>query len=191
MIRARLTTCAAAAAAALLAAACGSANPAASGIPGVSSPPATRTASGAARATGSPGPMSASPTGPASPIVGGTTSASPAATTAACAALARHTFLRITAVRSGINGVLTVTGHPASVVCGGADDYHYNLATMAVTWHVMQAAPIKVFPLPTMHLVTITHAELASYLATDQDTRIFLVTGPISRITALQEEFHP
>jgi hypothetical protein len=29
------------------------------------------------------------------------------------------------------------------------------------------------------------------YLAGDQGTRIFLVTGPLTRITGLQEEFHP
>lgn len=62
---------------------------------------------------------------------------------------------------------------------------------LAVTGHVVPAAPVWVFPLPAMHLVAIAHDKLASYLATDRDTRVFLVTGPLGWITALQEEFHP
>lgn len=183
MVRARLTPCAAAASVTLLAA-CGSLNPAASGTPGTSSPQAARTPSAAVPAASSTGPVPASPAGP-------TPAATPSAAAAACAALARHAFLRVTAVRAGTNGVLTVTGNRASVVCGGPDDYHYDLAATTVTGHVTRAASIEVFPLPAMHLVAIAHDKLASYLATDQDTRIFLVTGPLSRITALQEEFHP
>jgi hypothetical protein len=60
-----------------------------------------------------------------------------------------------------------------------------------VTAHVLASASVKVFPLPTMHPVKIRLAKLASYLATDDDTRIFLITGPLRAITALQEQFHP
>jgi len=94
-------------------------------------------------------------------------------------------------VKAGSGGSLTLTGNPATLVCGGADDYHYNVATTTVTGHVIPGASIKVFPVSVMHPVAVGPRRLASYLATDQDTRIFLVTGPLGRITGLQEEFHP
>jgi hypothetical protein len=34
-------------------------------------------------------------------------------------------------------------------------------------------------------------ARLPGYLAADQDTRIFMVTGPLTGVTALQEMYHP
>jgi hypothetical protein len=77
------------------------------------------------------------------------------------------------------------------VICGGFDDLHYDVATTTVSSHVIPSASILVFPAPPMHLVAIRPSALAAYLATDEDTRIFLVTGPLSRITGLQEEFHP
>lgn len=185
MIRTRLMAIATAVPVVLLAAACGSSGHAASGTPATGSPPATRTPGLAASATTSASPTAASPAGPASPT------ASPPATTSACAAMAAHTFVHVTAVKSGMDGSLTLTGNPATVVCGGPDDLHYNLATTTVTGHVLPGASITVFPLPAMHPVAIGAGKLASYLATDKDTRIFLITGPLSRITGLQEEYHP
>ena len=34
-------------------------------------------------------------------------------------------------------------------------------------------------------------SQLAAYLKTDGDTKIFLIGGPLSAITSLQEQFHP
>jgi hypothetical protein len=39
--------------------------------------------------------------------------------------------------------------------------------------------------------VAIRPGKLASYLSTDEDTRIFLVTGRLTTITGLAEQFHP
>ena len=50
---------------------------------------------------------------------------------------------------------------------------------------------VMVFPLSKMHPVAIGPGQLASYLSTDEDTRIFLVTGPLTGLTGLQEQFHP
>jgi hypothetical protein len=37
----------------------------------------------------------------------------------------------------------------------------------------------------------IDHAALPSYLTGDKNGRIFLVTGPVSGLTSLEEMFHP
>jgi hypothetical protein len=37
----------------------------------------------------------------------------------------------------------------------------------------------------------ITPARLPAYLASDQDTRTFLVTGPLRAISGLHEQFRP
>ena len=181
MICSRPTTGVAAVSMALLAAACGSSGHPASGAASARSP--TPASSLAPSPTASGIPATPAPVGSASPTA--------TATTATCAAMAAHAFLHVTAVKAGTNGALTLTGNPATVVCGGPDDLHYDIATTTVTAHVIPRASIMVFPIPAMHLETIGPYRLASYLASDQDTRIFLVTGPLSRITGLQEEYHP
>lgn len=37
----------------------------------------------------------------------------------------------------------------------------------------------------------IPHAQFPSYLATDHNPRVFIFTGPLSVVTARQEQFHP
>jgi len=88
-----------------------------------------------------------------------------------------------------IAGILT--GNPAALVCGGPDDSHFNTSGSTVTAHVVPGAAIKVFPVSKMSPEPIQPGKLAAYLATDDDTRIFLVTGPLTAITGLQEQFHP
>ena len=105
--------------------------------------------------------------------------------------MATDTFIHITAVTSGVDGALTLTGNPATLVCGGPDDSHYNVATSTESAHVNPGATITVFPVSAGHPESLSPYKLSSYLATDDDTRIFLVTGPLSRITGLQEQFHP
>ncbi len=41
-----------------------------------------------------------------------------------------------------------------------------------------------------MQAMTIAAGKLPPYLAKDEDTRIFLVTGPLRRISAIQEMSH-
>jgi hypothetical protein len=110
---------------------------------------------------------------------------------ASCASLATRTFLHLTKVKPASGGALTLTANPATLVCGGVDDLHYDVATTTVTAHVVPGASIQVFPVTNMSYKPLPASGLASYLATDGDTRIFLVTGPLTAITALAEQFHP
>jgi hypothetical protein len=108
-----------------------------------------------------------------------------------CASLATRTFLHVTNVKPAPGGALTLTANPATLVCGGPDDLHYNVAATTVTAHVAAGASIQVFPVSRMRYKSLPDSGLARYLATDADTRIFLVTGPLTAITALAEQFHP
>jgi hypothetical protein len=174
------------------AAACGSPGHAASGTPRPTPIPMPSLASSAQPTpTGTPAPSS-SPAPSPSPAPGASTpGASPVPTGSTCAQLAAHTFMHVTAAKEGTDGALTLTGNPATMVCGGADDFHYNVAKRTETGHVNPGAVITVFPVTTGHPVAISPGQLSSYLATDQDTRVFLITGTLARITGLQEQFHP
>jgi hypothetical protein len=105
--------------------------------------------------------------------------------------MAARTYVRLTAVRAAAAGGLTVTGTPARLVCGGPDDSHYDVGAAHGTDQVIAGASIVVFALATMSPKAISESQLAAYLAGDQGTRIFLVSGPLTRITGLREEFHP
>ena len=192
MIRARLLTGCTGVLVALLATGCGSPGhtATASGTPGVPAPSPAPSLAASGPASG--GPATAPPSAPAVPSSGPATPATAPGTAApACAALAAHTFLHVTAAQAGTDGALTLTGNPTTLVCGGADDLHYDFTTATVTGHVIPGASITVFPIPALRSVAIGPYKLAAYLATDEDTRIFMVTGPLSRITGLEEMYHP
>jgi hypothetical protein len=114
-----------------------------------------------------------------------------AAASTSCTALAAHTFLHVTQARAAADGSLTLTAHRAWLVCGGPDDSHLTIAPTTVTAHVIPGASITVFPVSDMHPDPIRPAALPAYLASDQDTRTFLVTGPLGAISGLHEQFHP
>jgi hypothetical protein len=178
------------------AAACGSSGQVASGGTPRPTPIPMPSLASSSQATATPSVSAVTPAGTPvpspSPAPGASTPAAgplPAGTT--CAQLAKHTFIHLTAVKAGTGGALTLTGNPASMVCGGPDDFHYNVATTTQTGHVNPGAVITVFPITTGHPVAISAGRLASYLATDQGTRIFLVTGALSAISGLAEQFHP
>jgi hypothetical protein len=98
--------------------------------------------------------------------------------------------VRPAALVSGV--ILTITGNPTQLICGGPDDFHYNFATTSsTTGHVIPGASIEVFPISRMGTERIQPSQLAGYLKTDTDTRIFLVGGPLTAISSLQEQFHP
>jgi hypothetical protein len=105
--------------------------------------------------------------------------------------MATHTFLHITRATAAPDGSLSLTGNPATLVCGGPDDSHFNTSASTVTGHAVPGAAIEVFPVSRMALEPMQAAKLAAYLATDDDTRIFLVAGPLTAISSLQEQFHP
>jgi hypothetical protein len=168
------------------------------------SAPASGSASGPAPAASS-GSSAPAPSGPATSSSSGepTAPASPAASspsvnpggtevgTQTCAQKAEHAFIQVTKVVSAADGGLTVTGNKATIVCGGPDDFHFNVASDSETGHVQPGADIEVFPVTKMAQEKIAASELASYLATDEDTKIFLIGGSLSAISSLQEQFHP
>jgi hypothetical protein len=160
--------------------------------------------------TGSPAGISApSPVGPgatAPPPASTLTSAAPtptaqssasapasqsAAAAEACAAFAAHTFIYVRGVTTSPDGSLTLSANPASVVCGGPDDLHYDVSTTTVTCYLAPAAAISVFDLFAMSSKHIAVRQFAAYLATDTGTRIFLVTGTLTAIDSLVEQYHP
>jgi hypothetical protein len=198
MPRARLTIAAAARpagwfatlalAGALLLSGCGAGGSGASASPGAGTPPPTPAAASTAS---TPPPTPPAAAGSATPTAGPSISSSPAPSPTGCASLAASTFVRLTAVRPAAGGALTLTGNPAKLICGGPDDLHYDVSKRTVTGLLTAGADVQVFPAPPMHLVTLKNAKLAKYLAHDYDTRIFLVTGPLTQITGLTEQYHP
>jgi len=54
-----------------------------------------------------------------------------------------------------------------------------------------RSASITVFPGSDVRPQPITPARLPAYLVSDQDTRTFLVTGPLRAITGLREQLRP
>jgi hypothetical protein len=193
MVRSPLLAGAALTGTALLAAACGHAGHNAGG--GVSTPATSaaatpsQPAATAAPATSAPAPATSAPA--AAPAVSPAAVPAPAAGASACTALAARSYLHLTAVAAGTAGGLTVTGNPAKLVCGGPDDSHYDVGAASATGQVIAGASVITFALATMSPKAISESQLAAYLAGDQGTRIFLVSGPLTRITGLQEEFHP
>jgi hypothetical protein len=114
------------------------------------------------------------------------------AATQSCAYRAAHdAYIYITKVEPAASGALTITGQDAKLVCGGPDDFHWNTVTAAETGHTVPAVSISVFPTTKMAPQPIKPSQLAAYLKTDDDTKIFLIGGPLSAITSLQEQFHP
>ena len=100
--------------------------------------------------------------------------------------------MHVIAATETSDGGLNLSGNPTTLVCGGEDDYHFNEATTVEAVLVVPGATIEVLPLgETMQLQKIPASELAGYLKTDNDTRVFLVTGPLDAVTELQEQFHP
>ena len=174
----------------LLASACGSSHPAAS---------SSSSASASAAAPASIAPNTSAASAPAEPTataaVTPTATINPGGTNAAtqsCAYRAAHdAYIYITKVQSVASGALTITGQDAKLICGGPDDFHWNPVTTAETVHTVPAVSISVFPTAKMAPQPIKASQLAAYLKTDQDTKIFLIGGPLSAITSLQEQFHP
>jgi len=127
------------------------------------------------------------------PVISATPSPSSSSTSASptCAQFAANTFLRISTATASADGSLVLIGNPATVVCGGPDDLHYSYAANVVTAHVLPGAAITIFDLADMSSKPIGQTSLGAYLASDEGTRTFLVTGPLSAISGLQEEYHP
>jgi len=183
---ARLLTAAGISVGFLLAAGCSSA-----GSPGPSG-----SSPGTPHTSAVPGPSSfpltsAAPAPTAQPSAIAAASQSAAAAAQACAAFADSTFIYVRTVTTAPNGSLTLSANPASVVCGGPDDLHYDVSGTTVTCFVAPTAAISIFDMATMRSQPIAASTLGAYLATDQGTRIFLVTGVLTAIDGLVEQYHP
>lgn len=144
----------------------------------------------AACATSTPGGL-APPSTAAIPRASSQPAAGPTAIAQPCASFAAsHALLQLTAARENSDGSLTVTGHRATMVCGGPDDFHYNFAAATVTGQVRPDAALQVLS-PSLRPTAIAHSKFPAYLATDQNVRVFVVAGPLTAIAALTEQFHP
>ncbi len=182
----------------LLVSACGSSSPGASSSSSAS-PSGAIAAGSASAAAPTIAPTMASPSAPAEPTptaaVTPTMTVNPGGTNAAtqsCAYRAAHdAYIYITKVQAAASGALTVTGQAAKLVCGGPDDFHWNTVTATETGHTVPTAKIETFPTSKMAPEPIKASQLAAYLKTDDDTKIFLIGGPLSAMTSLQEQFHP
>jgi hypothetical protein len=115
----------------------------------------------------------------------------PSATITTCATIAAtRKFLYLTKAALDADGSLTVAGSTATMVCGGPDDFHFTFGTVTVIGHVPSSASLQVVG-ASQGPTPITLAKFPGYLATDHNTRVFIVTGPITGITGLTEQFHP
>jgi hypothetical protein len=185
----------AAVAAALFAAACS--GPAATGATSAATATAGSPASSAsASGLAVPAPSAtAASTAPASPTpsasVAGAVSPMPSATTESCASYAAsHTFAQLTAAKENSDGSVAITAHRATVVCGGPDDMHYNVATATETGTVTPAATVQMLT-GVVKEQTVAHADVSARLAQDKWGRIFMLKGPLTSISALTEMYHP
>lgn len=183
---------------AVLVSACGSSSPS-GGSSSSASPSGASAAGSASAAAPTIAPTIASASAPAEPTptaaVTPTMTVNPGGTNAAtqsCAYRAAHdAYIYITKVQAAASGALTVTGQAAKLVCGGPDDFHWNTVTATEIGHTVPTAKIETFPTSKMAPEPIKASQLAAYLKTDDDTKIFLIGGPLSAMTSLQEQFHP
>jgi hypothetical protein len=151
---------------------------------------ATTSSSSSITSTTSTASTSSKPTS----VSGSSSSTSQVTTTteSVCEKQATESYVRVIAAKETTDGGLNLSGNPTTFVCGGPDDYHFNVATTIEAVLVAPGATIEVLPLQeNMHLQKIPASQLAGYLKTDNDTKIFMVTGPLDAATGLQEQFHP
>jgi cytoskeletal protein RodZ len=151
---------------------------------------ATTSSSSSTTSTTSTTSTSSTPT--SAPSSSSSTSEVTTTTESVCEKQATETYVHVIAAKETTDGGLNLSGNPTTFVCGGPDDYHFNVATTIEAVLVAPGATIEVLPLEeNMHLEKIPASQLAGYLQTDSDTKIFLVTGPLDAATELQEQFHP
>jgi hypothetical protein len=174
----------------MLVSACGSSHPDSSTSTSAS---ATPTSSAVAAVPSAPATTAVAPA-PASPAAAPTVTVNPGgpvASTENCAYKRDHDrFMQISQVQQNSNGSLTIHGYAEVIVCGGPDDFHFN-TTAPEMGQTVPDASIVTFPVTQMKPESIKPSQLASYLKTDGDTKIFLVGGPVSSISSLQEQYHP
>jgi hypothetical protein len=116
-----------------------------------------------------------------------------AATTSTCPEeIATDTYVRATSARAA-GDVVVITAHPARRVCGGPDNSHYEVD--AATERVTLTASTTVVLITTtpsgLGHETVAPADLPQRLVDDRFGRIFLVRGPLTGVTSMEEQYHP
>ena len=169
----------------LLAAACGSAATSSSESAGTVSAPQT-----------SPRPVTGTTARAISPASSAAASVRPSPTATAtltgCAAQAAHTYYYILSARNSATGGVLLTGHIATMICGGPDDWHFEDAGTIVPASVLPGADVEVLDMTSgISMKTIPLNMLITALAHDQSSRTFLVRGPLTAVTGLTEIYHP
>jgi hypothetical protein len=66
---------------------------------------------------------------------------------------------------------------------------HYNVGAGPETETVTPAGAVEMLSLSSEQ--TVPHADVSTRLRADQWGRIFMVTGPLTGISDLQEQYHP
>jgi hypothetical protein len=110
-----------------------------------------------------------------------------------CEQKAQLRYIHIVSSVTNSTGGVTVTGNPTTMHCGGPDDVQYNFSsTSTEVVEVVPGVSIQVLSLVGgTEWRGITEGQLSGYLPTDDDTRVFLISGPLDAVTGLQEQFHP
>lgn len=106
--------------------------------------------------------------------------------------IATNTYVRATAARANGNTVV-VTANPAQRVCGGPDNGHYEIGVVTEQLTLTAATTVVVLtttPSGVGH-ETVALTGLPQRLVEDRFGRIFLVRGPASAVTSLEEQYHP
>jgi hypothetical protein len=104
-----------------------------------------------------------------------------------------NTFVWITKAAGNPRHGLTVTGQTVRVHCGGPDDLQYIATGKHFTGHLVPDAKINVLTFGTsgIEFPKLAESKFSHWVATDRNSGIYAVTGPVKAIRALQEEYHP
>jgi hypothetical protein len=112
---------------------------------------------------------------------------------AACQKWAKqHTFVRITKAKGNPRYGLTVTGQTVRVHCGGPDDLQYIQTGKPFKGHLLPHAKINVLTFANgIRTPRLAESKFPHWVATDDNSGVYSVTGPFKAIRALAEEYHP
>ena len=86
-----------------------------------------------------------------------------------------------------------VTANPADRVCGGPNNGHFELDPDTEQLTLTASATVVLLTTTPSGLghETVAPTDLPQRLADDAFGRIFLVRGPASAVTSLEEQYHP
>jgi hypothetical protein len=108
------------------------------------------------------------------------------------AEIADNTYVRAESAHVQGDSVV-VTADPARRVCTGPNNGHYEIGTGTEQLTVPASATVTVLTTTSTGLghETVAPTDLPARLPDDRFGRIFLVDGPSSAVTSLEEQYHP